>query len=129
MLASLLYASTASTELDSGNVFEIIQTSARRNPTREITGFLLFDGREFLQYVEGPPAELDRLLDTLCDDPRHHSVRVLHCAACDKRLFPKWAMRRAGAGAEQDIATIRRSGLPAEMLSELDRFETKRRAA
>lgn len=129
MIASLLYASTAASAVDSVDVFEIIEASSRRNPARDVTGFLLFDGREFLQYVEGPQSALDELLETLGKDDRHHSVRVLHRGEGDVRLFPKWAMRRAGAGAEREIAAIRASGMPETMMAEFDRFETTRRAA
>ncbi|MCH2488294.1 MAG: BLUF domain-containing protein [Erythrobacter sp.] len=129
MIASLLYSSSASPSVDSGDVFSIIEISARNNPRRDVTGFLIYDGREFLQYVEGPQDALDTLLETLGRDTRHHSVRILHRAQSDKRLFPKWAMRRAGEGAENELATIRRTDLPSEMRVEIDRFGAQRKAA
>ena len=98
MIASLLYTSTAAANIDSGDVFAIIEASARRNPSRGVTGFLIYDGRAFLQYVEGPQDALDDLLGQLAEDRRHGDVRILHRAESGTRLFPKWAMRRAGQG-------------------------------
>ncbi|UVI39985.1 BLUF domain-containing protein [Qipengyuania spongiae] len=129
MIASLLYASTAAEGLDSADVFKIVEDSSRRNPARDVTGFLIFDGSQFLQYVEGPQEALDGLLDVLNHDRRHHSVRVLHRAESEQRLFPRWAMRRAGATAEQELDTIRTARLPVGMMAEIDRFGTRRRAA
>lgn len=129
MIASLLYSSSAAADVDSGDVFAIIEASARNNPRRDVTGFLIYDGQEFLQYVEGPADALDSLLATLGQDARHHSVRVLHRTQSPRRLFPKWAMRRAGAGAETELATIRATPLPHAMMAELDRFGARRRAA
>ncbi|MCV0383247.1 MAG: BLUF domain-containing protein [Erythrobacter sp.] len=129
MIASLLYTSVAAEGLDSADVFKIVEDSSRRNPARDITGFLIFDRNRFLQYVEGPQAALDELLETLGKDKRHHSVRVLHRSQSEQRLFPRWAMRRAGANAEQELETIRAAGLPAAMMAELEGFGTRLRAA
>lgn len=129
MIASLLYTSVAAKGLDSADVFKIVEDSSRRNPARDITGFLIFDRTGFLQYVEGPQAALDELLETLGKDRRHHSVRVLHRSQSGHRLFPRWAMRRAGATAEQELETIRAAGLPAAMMAELEGFGTRLRAA
>lgn len=129
MIASLLYTSVAAEGLNSADVFKIVEDSSRRNPVRDITGFLIFDRTRFLQYVEGPQVALDELLETLATDKRHHSVRVLHRSQAEQRLFPRWAMRRAGATAEQELDTIRATRLPAAMMAELEGFGTRLRAA
>ena len=129
MIASLLYTSTAAANIDSGDVFAIIEASARRNPSRGVTGFLIYDGREFLQYVEGPQDALDTLLSQLAEDRRHGGVRILQRAESPTRLFPKWAMRRAGQGAEEELAVISRTALPSAMMAELERFGSRRKAA
>ena len=88
MIASLLYTSTAAANIDSGDVFAIIEASARRNPSRGVTGFLIYDGREFLQYVEGPQDALDILLSQLAEDRRHGGVRILHRAEGRRAFSP-----------------------------------------
>ena len=129
MISSLLYSSAAAAHVDSGDVFAIIEASARNNPQREVTGFLIYDGRDFLQYVEGPALALETLLEVLGRDDRHHSVRILHRSQREDRLFPKWAMRRAGVGAENELAVIGRANLPFEMRAEIERFGAQRKAA
>ena len=129
MIASLLYTSTAAANIDSGDVFAIIEASARRNPSRGVTGFLIYDGREFLQYIEGSAMALESLLNVLSGDYRHHSVRILHRAQREDRLFPKWKMRRGGLGAEDELAAIYHADLPNEMRAEIERFGAQRKAA
>ncbi|KZY54467.1 hypothetical protein A3736_02745 [Erythrobacter sp. HI0063] len=129
MISSLLYSSVASTHVDSGDVFAIIEESARNNPQRQVTGFLIYDGREFLQYIEGSAMALESLLNVLSGDYRHHSVRILHRAQREDRLFPKWKMRRAGLGAEDELAAIYHADLPNEMRAEIERFGAQRKAA
>ena len=52
MLSQYLYISTAPT-LPREEVDAILAASARNNPERGITGLLLFNGRNFLQLLEG----------------------------------------------------------------------------
>ena len=64
-MQQLIYVSYASDDFQSGDVFKIIETSARNNPTRDVTGFLVYAHDTFVQFVEGPAASLDALLDDL----------------------------------------------------------------
>ena len=43
----LVYRSIAAPDLESAAIFEIVETSARKNPSREITGFLIHDEGRF----------------------------------------------------------------------------------
>ncbi len=90
----LVYRSTAADGVGTAEVFSIIETSARRNPAREITGFLIYDRDRFLQLVEGPTLSLEALMADLRDDPRHHSIDTLHRAPAAERWFPDWKMKR-----------------------------------
>lgn len=97
-MQQLAYISTATSGMDSGEVFRIVETSARRNPSRDITGFLIFDGQEFLQVVEGPEKELDSLLDALRRDERHGNIRVIDRSTLTQRRFERWRMKRIVTG-------------------------------
>jgi hypothetical protein len=132
-MEQLIYVSTANPSVAGGDVFDIIQTSARRNPERGITGFLVFANGQFFQYVEGESAALDRLLGDLSQDPRHHSIQVLHRQPCAQRAFPGWTMKRlfgsqqSGAPAVllDQLATL---GIPVEPVREVERILTARAA-
>lgn len=93
-MQQLVYRSDAAADTRSGEVFRIIETSARNNPAREITGFLVFAHDRFLQLVEGSSEALDVLLADLGADPRHENLRVLSRRAIERRAFPNWRMQR-----------------------------------
>ena len=93
MLSQYLYISTAPT-LPREEVDAILGASARNNPARGITGLLLFNGRNFLQLLEGEEAEVAALMETITADPRHSGVSVLDRRAIPERACPDWAMKR-----------------------------------
>lgn len=93
MLSQYLYISTAPT-LPREEVDAILAASARNNPARGITGLLLFNGRNFLQLLEGEAEEVTALMDKITVDPRHAGVSVLDRRAIPARTCPDWAMKR-----------------------------------
>lgn len=93
MLSQYLYISTAPT-LSRADVDAILDTSARNNPARDITGLLLFNGRNFLQLLEGDEGELAALMERITADARHSGVSVLDRRTIAARACPDWAMKR-----------------------------------
>jgi len=93
VLSQFLYISTAPT-LPREEVDAILAASARNNPARGITGLLLFNGRNFLQLLEGDEGEVTSLMDTITADPRHSGVSVLDRREIAARTCPDWAMKR-----------------------------------
>ncbi|KWV91411.1 BLUF domain-containing protein [Erythrobacter sp. YT30] len=93
MLSQYLYISTAPS-LSREEVESILQTSARNNPEKGITGLLLYNGRNFLQLLEGEEAELISLMVRITHDPRHTGISVLDRRTIDDRACPNWAMKR-----------------------------------
>ena len=94
----IIYTSEAAQGLSSDEVFRIVEQSARNNPGRDITGFLIFRDGRFLQLIEGPLSKLENLLDALRSDPRHHSLKIVDQCAIANRSFGRWRMRRVGDG-------------------------------
>lgn len=93
MLSQYLYISTAPT-LPREDVDAILVASARNNPARGITGLLLFNGRNFLQLLEGEEDEVSALMQRIATDPRHNGVSVLDRRTVPGRTCPDWAMKR-----------------------------------
>lgn len=126
-MQALLYTSVARAGLGGGDVFNIIQSSAKRNPERGVTGFLVYQGGKFLQLVEGEEAALDALLSDLASDPRHHSIEVIKRQAIEKRSFPDWRMKRV-VGSKDDAAltnllwTLRKIKFGEPFAAEVERF-------
>jgi len=93
VLSQYLYISTAPT-LPREEVDAILATSARNNSARGITGLLLFNGRNFLQLLEGEESQVNALMETITADPRHSGVSVLDRRGIMQRACPDWAMKR-----------------------------------
>ena len=93
MLSQYLYISTAPT-LSRDAVDAILDTSARNNPARGITGLLLYNGRNFLQLLEGDEEELVSLMLKITEDARHSGITVLDRRTIADRACPDWAMKR-----------------------------------
>ena len=123
----ILYTSRARTDLPSEEVFRIIETSARNNPARDVTGFLIFHNNRFLQLVEGERSALDDLLAVLRRDPRHRDLTVHYRKPARERCFPNWRMRRLGSSAEgiEDILrTLSEHGIGSPCMDLVEEFLT-----
>lgn len=93
MLRQYLYISTAG-GLDDRTIEDILESAERNNRERAITGLLLYNGRNFLQLLEGGASDLFWIMRKIGSDPRHHGVTRLADRAVDARACPDWAMRR-----------------------------------
>jgi len=116
VLSQYLYISTAPT-LPREEVDAILAASARNNPARGITGLLLFNGRNFLQLLEGEDREVSALMEAITADPRHTGVSVLDRRAISSRACPDWAMKRVMIA---ESITSRREMLERDLPAELD---------
>lgn len=102
MLCQYLYISTA-VGLSREDVEGILSGSAQNNPARGVTGLLLYNGRNFLQLLEGEQAELVTLMSRIGKDPRHSGVSILHSSAIDQRTCPYWSMKRVTIAESVDL--------------------------
>lgn len=93
-MIQLAYTSSAAESLGSGDVFKIIETSARNNAGAQLSGFLIYANQQFFQVIEGPSSAIDELMQRLRHDPRHHTIEIVHRANVSSRSFPKWSMKR-----------------------------------
>lgn len=92
-MRQLAYISTAA-ELAESEVGAILASAERHNPPADITGFLLYNGSNFLQVIEGPAASLSALMNRLVRDERHTGLVVVENSEIEARSCPDWAMRR-----------------------------------
>jgi hypothetical protein len=93
VLSQYLYISTAPT-LSRDEVNAILASSERYNPVHNITGLLLYNGRNFLQLLEGEEEDLVSLMLRITEDPRHSGITLLDRRNIDERACPDWAMKR-----------------------------------
>ncbi len=93
-MRQFVYISTAVPDLGQADIVNILEASARNNPARGITGFLIFNGRNFLQLVEGPKESLDALMAEIHADERHNGVVRLEDNPITERACEEWTMKR-----------------------------------
>ncbi|KQX19298.1 MULTISPECIES: BLUF domain-containing protein [unclassified Sphingomonas] len=92
MLFQLTYISTASPSLILFDVETILEGSRRRNGRDDITGLLIFDGKRFLQVLEGPLDHVEATFSRIALDKRHRALVRLSSRHVDRREFGAWAM-------------------------------------
>ncbi|MCK0099060.1 BLUF domain-containing protein [Qipengyuania sp. S6317L1] len=92
MIKQYVYISTA-VGLPREQVDEILTTCARNNAAKNVTGLLLYNGRNFLQLLEGKAESLDQLMSAIEADERHEGVLVMHTGEVEERTCPEWAMK------------------------------------
>ena len=88
----LLYLSNAKPELKQEELDSILRVSRENNPSRDITGLLVFANGVFIQVLEGPSSEVHKLFEKICDDTRHQEVAILGEYRGQERIFTKWSM-------------------------------------
>lgn len=91
-LLELIYTSLAEAQNDTDDVRNILASSERNNLTASVTGLLLFDGERYIQILEGHAKDVEGLFVTISDDPRHHSLELLHKGGITGRSFETWRM-------------------------------------
>lgn len=103
-LQTFVYCSRAAEGVDDVEVARIVEFSQRRNVARGITGVLVFGSGVFFQWIEGPPAEVEKLIASLHGDTRHNDVVALDLSVEKReRLYPGWEMELVEA---DDIRTV-----------------------
>lgn len=108
-LYTFVYCSRAADSVDDGEVARIIEAAQRYNLARGITGVLVFGSGVFFQWIEGPPAEVKKLMASLHGDPRHYDIVPLdQSEERRERLYPNWEMERVEA---DDIRTVLQDAL------------------
>lgn len=105
MLEQVVYESRATGRTDSLlNMATILAQSQRNNARDGLTGVLAAHDGRFIQVLEGPGPDIDRLLQRLTDDPRHSDVTVVDRRPIESRSFGDWTMANARFRADQTEA-------------------------
>ena len=103
-LYHFVYCSRAADNVDDLEVGRIVEWSQRHNLTRGITGMLAFGSGVFFQWIEGPAAEVKKLIASLHGDSRHYDIVSLEQSEEKReRLYPNWGMEKVEA---EDIRSV-----------------------
>ena len=91
-MQQLIYHSEAIPNLAFSAVKAILRGARRDNAQANITGLLFYDGRHFIQVLEGEETAVNALYARICADRRHHHVRLLLQKPISQREFGSWTM-------------------------------------
>lgn len=111
-----VYVSTAE-HLSQDDVAAILASCQRNNAERGVTGLLLYNGRNFLQLLEGDDDDLEWIMRRIELDSRHHGISRLYDEPASERAGPDWLMKRIALG---DSGEARRERLEAELPTTLE---------
>ena len=90
-LNQLLYISTV-TPNHPVDLDEILRVSRRNNAVCGVTGLLMFNGKRFLQVLEGPGEAITATYARISADQRHRAPVMLARKVLAQREFGDWAM-------------------------------------
>jgi hypothetical protein len=89
----LIYRSICSSSfLPNDDLRALVQQSAENNRDEGITGLLLLSGDRFLQVLEGPSLQVNRLFTRIMRDTRHHDVELISFEQIGPTYFDDWNM-------------------------------------
>ena len=91
-LLSLIYVSSARARMHALELEQLLSTSRTRNRQNAITGVMLYNDGNFMQYLEGPDAALQQTYQRICADPRHSNLIEILLEPITERSFSTWAM-------------------------------------
>lgn len=110
-ISCLTYQSRAVSRPSQSELEQLVAAARRRNHSLGVTGMLLYENGRFLQTLEGPPAGLRAVWDSIRRDPRHGEIEVLTDHMISSRLFSDWDLlvysrdaRPRGGGRGSDLA-------------------------
>lgn len=92
LFSHILYRSLGRVDAFPHDCNDILAEARKRNLEYGLTGFLHGEDGIFLQWLEGPIAALDYVVEMIFSDKRHHDVTVFSRGGIEERQFPKWAM-------------------------------------
>ncbi len=91
-IRELVYQSRANTDIGPGEIEEILNVSRKNNRQAGLSGLLIYHEGDFLQVLEGPSDDVERVFRVIRNDPRHYRVNVIVDHAVSHRSFGNWEM-------------------------------------
>lgn len=109
-LARMIYFSVQNGVGDA-DIQNILDTARANNALDNITGALVYNGKHFLQILEGDRAKVTMRFASILKDKRHKDVEIIDFSLINERRFPQWTMQYVGASdLDQGIVSTYSSG-------------------
>lgn len=91
-LHGILYVSSAVRPLTEAEMERILESARRRNREAGVTGILLHQHGNFMQFIEGPRQGLSRVFEIIRESPYHRGIVEIMNGPTPQRQFPEWSM-------------------------------------
>jgi hypothetical protein len=91
-LQVLVYVSTAAYRFSPAEIDHMIERAQARNAEEGVTGILLYNDGNILQYLEGPASGVSKIYEIIKADTLHYGIIELLREPISKRDFPEWSM-------------------------------------
>jgi hypothetical protein len=88
----VLYISNREKICTNDFVNDILDSAQLINPENSVTGLLMYSNTYFLQYIEGPIDNVNRLFESIKADFRHRNCMKISTGFLNERIFPSWQM-------------------------------------
>jgi dolichyl-phosphate-mannose--protein O-mannosyl transferase len=92
-MKTVLYISEALHKFTAQELKELSFSTTLKNKSKEISGYLYYKDKHFLQYVEGDEQYINELINTIKTDPKHRFIMAIEENSLDDRRFPDWGMK------------------------------------
>lgn len=89
---AVAYVSTAVAGLTPADVDHLLVDARAHNQLAGVTGVLLYDGRRFFQYFEGPEEGMARIYERIRNSHMHIDLDELHNGSVESLHFSQWHM-------------------------------------
>ena len=93
MIYRLIYLSSGTEAVTAAIIDQIVAEAQVKNAKQRVTGLLAYNGRNFMQVLEGESSIISELFQRIETDPRHRDVTILIEEYDVARAFDDWAMQ------------------------------------
>lgn len=132
-LFRIVYVSTAQPGLTDSDIESLINVAQSNNDERFITGYLVHNGQNFMQLLEGPFNEVDEIYGRILRDRRHTGIVRIQAEWAETRVFPNWSMnyfrvdRHGSVGSmisrgADSVDSLMEAGVPRDLLHLFSKF-------
>lgn len=91
-LHAIVYVSDARDLLRPADLDRLLADATAFNRVAGVTGVLMFDGRRFLQFLEGPEDGIASVYPRVANARSHSGLHLLCEGTIARRAFPRWTM-------------------------------------
>lgn len=88
----VLYLSNAKQRLSDDELESLLTQARDRNAQHGLTGMLVYHDGSFIQILEGEKPVVEKVLNSILNDPRHDNIIVVDEQEISQRSFPDWSM-------------------------------------